>query len=171
MNKLRQTYWLYGVLPLTLGYILTVIIWMFFGFDGLGSDQCQFLWERQIVIPDCFYTGDGGWDNCPKDVGNLGCPKFVEAKYYGLVSLVVASPIFLVVWNIWSAIRVFRVSKPEASVLKKLATGVSVMIVPIIFIVFIIALLLIADDRMWFNRSTMSKNILDFDNISIWGAD
>ena len=171
MNRLQRAYWVYGILPLILGYILTSIIFMFFFFDGMGGNQCQFLWERQIVIPDCFYTGDGGWDNCPKDVGNLGCPKFVEAKYYALVSLVVASPILLLVWNIWSAIRVFRVSKPEASVLKKLTTGVSVMIVPIMFIVFIIALLLIADDRMWFNRSTMSKNILDFDSISIWGAD
>ena len=165
MNSLKRAYWINGFLPLIIVYLLTGIIVLLF-FNLLAGEQCQFTMERKIFAPDCFYNSGG----CPEDVGRLGCPKFVEAKYYTLGSLVLVLPVFLVVWSIWTVIRVFIASKSATSWKTKLGARVSVIIAPFIFIILFIPYIILLALVIDYGSTVGTESIPTFDNMTIWGG-
>ncbi|MFL2812114.1 MAG: hypothetical protein ACJ0BV_11610, partial [Paracoccaceae bacterium] len=123
--------------------------------------------ERKIFAPDCFYNSGG----CPEDAGSLGCPKFVEAKYYTLGSLVLVLPIFLVFWSIWTVIRVFIASKSATSWKTKLGVRLSVIIAPFIFIILFIPYIILLALVINYGSTVGTESIPTFDNMTIWGGD
>ena len=133
MNKLQRQFWFYGAIPLTVLYLILGISMVLGEVLFLAVDQCQFLMDRNDER--C------GYGDCPV-VGNLGCPKFVEAKYNTFIFLTLSLPVILLIGTVWNIIRVFKLSESEKSYRIRLATRISVLVVPSIFILLFVPYLL-----------------------------
>ena len=139
MNKLQRQFWFYGAIPLTVLYLILGISMVSLEVLFLAVDQCQFLMDRNDER--CWLISSGSGD-CPV-VGNLGCPKFVEAKYKTFIFLGFSLPVILLIGTVWNIIRVFKLSESEKSYRIRLATRISVLVVPSIFILLFVPYLLL----------------------------
>ena len=136
MNKLKRLLWSdeFPTFLIIIWVIMPIVFIILVYF--LAGDKCQFIVDRKIFLPDCFYN-----ENCPI-VNNIECPKFIKTQYYTLISLLLGLPIILFFGGIWNVIRVFILSKSEESWKTKLSKRFWV-IVRLILVFFVLFSLLI----------------------------
>ena len=106
MNKLKRLLWSDQLSLLIIIWLITPIVFILLVYF-LAGDKCQFIVDRKIFLPDCFYN-----ENCPV-VNNIECPKFIKTQYFTLISLLLGLPIILFFGAIWNVIRVFILSKSD----------------------------------------------------------